>query len=879
MMASSTKEMNNLTHNFHHSITYEQERLKTLLDTRILDSNPNDTDFDRYTSLSARIFNVPCSNIIMVDTDTIFFKSRHPHQEELTKKIPRKETIAQHFLSIDSPDVIVIPDILEHEEYKDKQYPILSGENNRFVAMATIIVDGMRLGFLTITDLVPRHDFNLAKRMSLLDFAASISVLINDRRRSYLNLEIIKSLETTIRILRKDSSQSNVNTKERQLTLENLELVERQLLESGIGGSKSPRSLKKTASEEDSLHEFRIDDDDGEAVLAHMGNCVRCNIFEIIAQAKVIIKRTLQTLPDDQEDGNPREARKRISWIVNRTYLDCGLHISYPDAILYVLTSSTCHLLSYWKYLNIRIGFKKTHTLRNHKQTLQRNKPLPGVMDGNLIIEIHFDTLLSAHSDLVSLTAPPSENPSNHNNHQNPFSAYLEYPSSSDSSVSTRAASVADENYEASSPSRKKSFSHQPQDMVKDRYVIKLDKFEPELFDFRMYADKFHCIDHVLRDIRGSSRYSQLYETSVASLIDPSRNMVYDFDLKSVSTHSHQSNQSSATSSGASGTRSHELKSLKDKFDFHDESMITDRFYDYSIPCLISIPIIELDGRNGNVLPSDIQNKQAKKYTQLKILLLTTSKTSWMKTLLHYLRSQGHDAHVSYIAEEGLELLKFTHFDIAFVDVSMVSQRAFLYLSIHLSCSCPCKLKKTTVSETPMIELYYLWTNQAQVVPQINLDMLIIGITNDDTVGLASIQVDSLAITESMHFYFPNPAVNMEMLLYIMAAKRKYMKIDAVCAAIDRKINRSGAGTATISTITSASGSSSQSSRVSVADDSDLKELAQMTLTNQMDAIEDNVSTRTTYVSVAEVENGPSKKPSSNRGGPSVRFQSDSFVG
>src|SRR5687767_14162614 len=54
----------------------EQARLEAIGRYDILDTPP-DGAFDRITALAARLFSVPISIISLVDTDRIWFKSRH----------------------------------------------------------------------------------------------------------------------------------------------------------------------------------------------------------------------------------------------------------------------------------------------------------------------------------------------------------------------------------------------------------------------------------------------------------------------------------------------------------------------------------------------------------------------------------------------------------------------------------------------------------------------------------------------------------------------------------------------------------------------------------------------------------------------------------
>jgi hypothetical protein len=54
----------------------ENERIKVLRQTRLLDTDTADPTFDRFTALTARLFDAPVALVTLVDVNRQWFKSR-----------------------------------------------------------------------------------------------------------------------------------------------------------------------------------------------------------------------------------------------------------------------------------------------------------------------------------------------------------------------------------------------------------------------------------------------------------------------------------------------------------------------------------------------------------------------------------------------------------------------------------------------------------------------------------------------------------------------------------------------------------------------------------------------------------------------------------
>lgn len=129
----------------------ESERLATLQGLGILDT-AQDERFDRFTKISARIFDIPIALISLVDKDRQWFKSAVGLN---AKETPRNISFCGH--SILGDDVFEVPNATRDSRFQDN--PLVVGDPNiRFYAGAPLAApNGHKLGTLCIIDKVPRR--------------------------------------------------------------------------------------------------------------------------------------------------------------------------------------------------------------------------------------------------------------------------------------------------------------------------------------------------------------------------------------------------------------------------------------------------------------------------------------------------------------------------------------------------------------------------------------------------------------------------------------------------------------------------------------------------------------------------------------------------
>ena len=180
---------------------HEARRLEVLRQTGLLDSDTNDPQYDRFTSLAKRIFNVPVSVINLIDVDRAFFKSI---TIEFPSQLPRDDSLCSYLVGSDTgTDVMIVPNLSKDECFKD--FPITKA-GMRFYAGATLMIAGQRIGSLCILGPTPNFNFDLSQRMTLLDLASSLSYIIEQRRntlmtRSSIIANLMHNLRTPLSIL------------------------------------------------------------------------------------------------------------------------------------------------------------------------------------------------------------------------------------------------------------------------------------------------------------------------------------------------------------------------------------------------------------------------------------------------------------------------------------------------------------------------------------------------------------------------------------------------------------------------------------------------------------------------------------------------------
>lgn len=148
---------------------YEVARLHALRQLDLLDTPPSE-NFDRITRMASQLFGLPIAAVSLTDTDRQWFKSRVgvDHWSLPRDKAPCAEVA-------DCARPLIVPDLLEHELYRDSP---LAASGIRYYAGAPLLTrQGYSLGAMCVLGTEPRETSPEELRL-LADLASMVMAQI-----------------------------------------------------------------------------------------------------------------------------------------------------------------------------------------------------------------------------------------------------------------------------------------------------------------------------------------------------------------------------------------------------------------------------------------------------------------------------------------------------------------------------------------------------------------------------------------------------------------------------------------------------------------------------------------------------------------------------
>jgi EAL domain-containing protein (putative c-di-GMP-specific phosphodiesterase class I)/GGDEF domain-containing protein len=169
----------------------EELRLHALTQLKLLDTSPSES-FDRITRMASRIFDLPSAAVSLTDHDRQWFKSRVGVD---VPQMPREGAPCAQVVGNGS--FVVIPDLLEHDLYRDSP---LAKSGARFYAGAPLITrEGFALGSMCVVGPQPR-EVSPDERAALGDLAAMVMAQI-ELQHAFGRIELVSGLPNRHQLL------------------------------------------------------------------------------------------------------------------------------------------------------------------------------------------------------------------------------------------------------------------------------------------------------------------------------------------------------------------------------------------------------------------------------------------------------------------------------------------------------------------------------------------------------------------------------------------------------------------------------------------------------------------------------------------------------
>jgi CheY-like chemotaxis protein len=338
----------------------EAERLYTLREAQLLNTKRSDPAFDRFSTLTKRLFGVPSCSINLVEADRVLAKSTAGLE---FKETPRDASFCTYTILPDSPDVFVVEDAESDDRFAN--FPTVKGPPFvRFYAGAALTINNVKIGTLCIVGQEPRvGSFSTEDRMNLLDIGAAVSDLIRERYDALQSMQkdtakIVLGMMSNLRapVSKMTTASTSLLTQPEVTALSDAEYLKKNLL-----GSVSHLELLVESSV--SLGQIVVDKAESESYGYKL-----CDILTSVKEAIKILENL--------------ESAPWVNWHIDSSkFEEAHVHICSPKVIYFLLLSAIERLIATWSSVSVDISFQQDGEDFEYTTVMQVIDNLPPLVD------------------------------------------------------------------------------------------------------------------------------------------------------------------------------------------------------------------------------------------------------------------------------------------------------------------------------------------------------------------------------------------------------------------------------------------------------------------------------------------------------------------
>lgn len=386
-----------------------------------------------------------------IDVDSVLFKSRIGFE---MPEVHRNDWFDAYTILPESSEVYVVPDCSIDSRYKEKSF-VRGGPRIRFYAGASIMVENVKIGVLSIMDTAAHRFFSLEDKENLLDLGAAASQLAREKLQTALNLSteranIVVSMMHHLRTpmtslnfatsllcndvhhIQEDANNIHTATCDANRILQSDGMLKlnssrgnyNQEPDNSEGNSSNPTSVFQAFESSfieinTALNQLNILVDSslslGQAI-------IKCSVHDMTFQnhqnnenrSKFAECNLIDYLTDMFHNHLPvHNNNLEIEWIVDTAELIRGNHITFPDAVMLIVISTVSHMSGESNSLGFYFSFEQAD-----EEDCEYPELINKMIEGKLAIKVFAKDGKAFTTDVIDpavLEAEGSELPSKQN--------------------------------------------------------------------------------------------------------------------------------------------------------------------------------------------------------------------------------------------------------------------------------------------------------------------------------------------------------------------------------------------------------------------------------------------------------------------------------